>query len=196
MLDYLKSFRSEAVFFAIGSIALGLILMIWPDPTLSVAGKVAGVFLIIGGVYLIYRFFKNHDFGWKVSRLIFGAILIAIGVYFFRTPENLARIFPIVLGISMVIGGVINVGEALTLSKYHYSKWWVSLLIAAATIVLGVYLIREAYSVAAFATRVAGFALIFSGASYLWTISRATNVIRDMKQDMEAIDTEGEVKER
>ena len=168
----MKSFRLNRVIFSACAIVLGIVLLIWPERSLFIISKCIGVFLAGGGLAAAYMYYRDHDSAVKSVLLVLAAVMLICGVVIFMHPEELIKLIPTIVGILVMISGLINLGETFILSRNKYGKWWISLIIAVITIVLGVFIINKAFSLAALITRIAGGVLIFDGASHIWVISR------------------------
>ena len=184
-----KRMKMNRVAASVIGVALGVILLLWPESSLEVLSQLVGLALAIGGVIAVVLYFVNHD-GLMLStlQLIFGVILAAIGVWIFLRPAGLVALIPTIIGLIIVINGVADLGQTITLSRQKYGKWWLSLIFAVLTIVFGLVLIIKPFGIAAFITRVIGVVLIFNGVSDLWMVSKISNEIRGMKQEMDARD--------
>ena len=168
----MKSFRLNRVIFSACAIVLGIVLLIWPERSLFIISKCIGVFLAGGGLAAAYMYYRDHDSAVRSVLLVLAAVMLICGAVIFMHPEELIKLIPTIVGILVMISGLINLGETFILSRNKYGKWWISLIIAVITIVLGVFIINKAFSLAALITRIAGGVLIFDGASHIWVISR------------------------
>lgn len=184
----MKSFKTDRIIFAAGALVIGVILLVWPSTSLLIMGKCIGAFLAGGGLVAAFMFFRNHDSALKSMLLVMAAVMMICGIVIFLHPDDLVRLIPTIMGILVLLSGLLNLGETFLLTRSRYSKWWISLLVAAATIAAGVFLIRNAFNLAALITRIAGGVLIFDGLSKLWVISRISKAEKDMMAEASAVD--------
>lgn len=189
----MKRFKANRIIFSLGAIALGIILMVWPSTSLIILAKVIGVVLAAGGIIMALMCIAQQGAVSRTYKLIMAAIMLICGVVIYLHPGDLVSLIPIVMGILVLISGIVNLGETFTLTRQSYGKWWVSLLLAVATIALGIILITRAFGVASAVTRIAGFVLVFDGISDLWVISRISTAVKNAEQDANAIDVDAEV---
>lgn len=185
----MKSFKTNRLIFAVGAVLIGIILLIWPGTSLMLMGKCIGAALAVGGVVAAFLFWKDHETPSRSLLLVMAAIMLICGVVIFLHPDDLVRIIPTIMGILVVISGLINIGETFLLNRQKYGKWWISLLVAAVTIVAGLVLIHYAFQMAAFVTRIAGGVLIFDGVSDLWVLSRLSSSAKNAAAEAGAVDT-------
>ncbi len=195
MGNNLKSFRNDRIIFAAGAIVLGVVLLVWPSTSLLIMGKCIGALLAAGGLAAVFMFFRKHESALKSILLIMAAVMLICGVVIFLHPDNLVRLIPTIMGILVLLGGLINLGETFMLTRSKYSKWWASLIVAIATIAAGIFLIRNAFNLASLITRIAGGILVFDGVSDLWVVSRISKVSKDLAAEASAVDAEATVTE-
>ena len=184
MGNNLKSFRNDRIIFAAGAIVLGVVLLVWPSTSLLIMGKCIGALLAAGGLAAVFMFFRKHESALKSILLIMAAVMLICGVVIFLHPDDLVRLIPTIMGILVLLGGLINLGET-----------WASLIVAIATIAAGIFLIRNAFNLASLITRIAGGILVFDGVSDLWVVSRISKVSKDLAAEASAVDAEATVTE-
>ncbi len=171
---------------------LGIILLFWPESSMITLSKLIGLVLTVIGVGIVILYFWNHD-GLLTSylQLTFGVIIGAVGLWICWKPAQLVELIPTIFGIIVLINGLSDLSQTFALGKQKYDRWWISLLIAVATLLLGCVLIFKPFGIAKFITRVIGVVLIFNGISDLWIISRLSYEVKTARQDAEAIAVEG-----
>lgn len=189
----LKSFKTDRIVFAVGALVIGVILLVWPSTSLLIMAKCIGAFLAGGGLVAAFMFFRDHDSAFKSVLLVMAAVMLICGIVIFFHPDDLVRLIPTIMGILVLLSGLINLGETFLLTRSKYSKWWISLIVAIATIGAGIFLIRNAFNLASLITRIAGGVLIFDGLSDLWVISRISRTVKKAEAEASAVDVEATV---
>lgn len=163
--------RIKGGFIAISLLCVlfGLILCIWPQMVVNTANYIlGGIILVVGIIYLALSFWakeKNIATGFG---MVFSVILIAIGVFMFLKPEFVLSLFPMIVGGILVIHGIVDLKHSIEFASLRYSHWWVALLIAIATIGLGVLLLFNPFKVVTLAFRIIGIILLGDGISEFW----------------------------
>ena len=168
----MRQYSNSRKIYALGSLIAGILLLLWPKSALKLVAYAVGLIIMAGGLASIMSQFRSRR-GRSVSiwSLLIGIVITFVGARIFVNPENFASIIPSAVGYLITFSGIMNLLETFTLSRAHYRKWWVSLLAALMTIVLGLILINHALGIAETMVRIGGIALLFNGASDLW-ISR------------------------
>jgi uncharacterized membrane protein HdeD (DUF308 family) len=171
----MSNYSSSRKIYAFGSLILGILLLVWPSSALKLAAYTVGIVVMAGGITSILSYMRRKRQTGGIGgglNLIVGIIVTVAGGMILFNPKDFAAIIPTVLGYLITLSGVINLLETFTLSRAHYRKWWVSLLAAVLTIVLGLILVNHAFGIALTMTRIGGIALLFNGVSDLWITRR------------------------
>lgn len=189
----MKKFKANRIIFSLGAVALGVILLVWPATSLLVLARIIGAVLAVGGIVMAIMCLRDRRVVLSASMLVLAVVMIICGIVVYLHPGDLVSLIPTVMGVLVLLSGIVNLGETFTLTRQRYGRWWVSLLVALATIALGIILITKAFGVASMITRIAGIVLIFDGVSDLWVISRISTAVKDAVQDANAVDVEAEI---
>lgn len=151
------------------SILVGLVFAIWPEMVVNAANFIlGGIILVVGIIYLALSFWSQKRSVMTGFGMIFSVILIVIGVFMILKPEFVLALFPMIVGGIIVIHGLIDLKHSIELATFKYRFWWVALIIAVATIGLGVLLLFNPFSAVALAFRIIGVILIVDGVSDFW----------------------------
>ncbi len=175
------------------SLIVGIVLLAMPGVTMALLCKVIGILLVVAGGALVISFFVNKSPAPVASvMLLVGLLVLVLGLWIFGNPSFFISLIPVIAGIVILLNGIINLSSALSLARYKYDKWWIALIFAGITILLALYLILNPMSAAATAVRIIGIVLIYDSISNLWIASRVHKFVKNVEQEAEAIDTDGE----
>lgn len=151
------------------SLALGIIMIIFPEAVGAVICYLLGGLLAVAGIALIVKFFSCRDITSAFSVTLIGGIIIAIvGLYIIFKHETVLAIVPFVFGILAIIDGLINVQRSILLSKSGFKIWWLSLVFSVIAIILGIVMVLNPFTTAMLAFRFIGICLVFNGIMDLW----------------------------
>jgi uncharacterized membrane protein HdeD (DUF308 family) len=155
----------------------GLFLLIYPMTTAGVVLSVAGTIFVIVGVVRIVEYFlldvREVLGGWMFAS---GVVWILGGVLLYVVPEALIAFMPMLFGLALLVGGAVKLQGAFDLKRIGSAHWYVPLIGAALSAVMGVVIIVNAVGLGSVLMRVIGAFLIFEAAQdavYLWTSGRA-----------------------
>lgn len=191
MESLLKKVKANTILSSLLCAALGLVLVIWPDISMQIVCIAIGAVLILCGVIRLFGFFLNHDGSvYTQGNLVMGIVLVVVGIWIVATPGKVLAIIPIIVGILIVIHGVNNIQQTITLCKGKYSMWWLALIMALLTIGLGVLLIIRPFAALDTVVMLIGFFLIYDGLSNVWIVSRIAKTVKMARQEAEAVDVD------
>ncbi len=177
-LERLKALKRGRIIFALMTIALGVVLLVYSDDVLTMFSQIIGGILIAGGVCgLLGGIFGPRGSYFKWFLIVFAACIGVVGVWIFTNPVDMAALLPRIMGVLIIVSGFFNLLEAVTQAQQGYSRWLISLLIGIATIVGGVYLFMYAFQAASLA---------------VWVISRISTKAKKIYQDSAPVDVDAD----
>lgn len=192
-MKLLKKLKTNVVVSAALCILLGVVLVAWPDLSIQIVCTAVGAVLLIGGGVRLAVYFTAKDGSvYTQMNLIMGIVLAVVGVWILLQPGKVLAIIPIIVGIVIVLHGINNLQQAITLCKEKYDKWWVALILGLLTIGFGVLLICRPFEALDTVVMLIGIFLIYDGISDIWIVSRLYRTAKMLKQEAEALDVEAE----
>ncbi|MDE6892623.1 MAG: DUF308 domain-containing protein [Lachnospiraceae bacterium] len=193
MSDFLKGLKANYTVSAGLCTLLGLVLLIWPGTTMRIVCTLLGGMLLIYGLAQIVIYLINKE-RTMISQgmMVFGIVLAVIGVWILMQPDMIIMAVPVIVGALIVIHGVHNVVQAVALKRDGYDRWWLALVFAALTVVLGGILVYNPFEVAETVVRFIGLFLIYDGVSDIWILSRVFKVKREKEKiiDVDYVDVD------
>lgn len=104
----------------IAELAVGLILLAWPSPTLLVVVVVVGVWTVaraVTVVTIVVATRKDHRH-WRVSLVPFGAELV-LGAWLLARSSGTVREVALLTGAVVIVEGVTGIGTAVSETRHH-----------------------------------------------------------------------------
>lgn len=198
-MDVFKKAKLEYVVQSLVIIAIGVVFIVWAPAVIPWMAKVlAGLLIVVGAIFVLSYFFKKERGFVDSGQFAFGILVAAVGVWIFINPTTFTNFIPKIFGAFILISGLMNLGQTISLARYKYGMWWLSLIFALATVGIGAGLIWKAAEANELIVRLIGGFLVYDGLSNLWTASRISKygkAFEAARQEAEAIDTEGEIVE-
>ena len=179
MRSILHEQRKSSIVAALITILVGLLLVFWPDLSVSLLCTVLGIASLASGAVYIAGWVSKRKMGQPAFFILPGVLLCALGLWLITRPESVVKLIQYIFGAILIFHGVVDVQGALSLMRQKWSRWWVDMLLAAATAVLGLIIIINPFGTFAALAMITGFALIFDGVSDLFLIGRLTRALRD-----------------
>ncbi len=192
----LKKLNLDYVVKAVVMVAIGVVLAVWTKASLDFMARALAVLLIVIGAVFIITYLLKKERTFVISGgLVAGIIIAAIGGWIFINPGMFTDFIPKLFGIFILVSGLGNLWQAISLIRYKSRAWWVSLLIAIATVGLGGYLFFNPTNAKEIAVTVIGAFLIFDGVTNLFSAILVGVATNRVEQEKNAIDVEAEVVE-
>ena len=138
MVNFFKRIYRGNIIYAIALIVLGLVFAVWPADSRSVLIRILGVLFVLSGLAVAYTFFRNRTPGQLPMVLIAGIILAILGVLIIVRPESFVEFIIILAGAFILLSGIMNFCQTLSLALLHYRYWWIGMIISILTIMLSV----------------------------------------------------------
>jgi len=160
----LKNYIVDAILL----IALGLVMLIWPQWSLKIIFTWVGIgFIVMGLIKGLIYFTKKEKKERSVSDLLVGALQLAVGIFAVVKAEFLASHFPIVAAILLAYGAIMMIVRAVRMKDGDQNRFRLSLILGIVTLVLAVVVFVHPAMLANLMMQTAGIAMIVEGVSLL-----------------------------
>ncbi|MEU3823767.1 HdeD family acid-resistance protein [Streptomyces sp. SID486] len=165
----------------IGSLVLGILVLVWPGASLLAAGVLFGLYLLYSGIFQLVSAFGTHRrTSLRVLAFISGALSIVLGLFCFRGPMQSILLLALWIGIGWLIRGITQTVAAVHDPHMPARGWQVFLGIV--TFVAGIVLIDSPFESVAVLTLVAGIWLVVVGIVEIVTAFRVRGRARHVPQ--------------
>lgn len=188
MKEHLKQIKIDMIIIALLCTALGIVLFVWPAETIDIICKVLAAGIIVIGMVEVVDYFVNrrlHPFS-----AILGTIVLLVGIWIFLKPDKLVSLIPIVIGVILLVHGIQDLQLALETKNNGYQKWWVMLIVAVISLILGVICVIHAFGVVKLTFKIIGIALIYDGITDLWVAIKAFWAQKMKEKEEKALEVE------
>ncbi len=177
-----KQLKVMFILLSLFYIFIGVALLIWQETSVTLIRYLLGGALIVYGLVRIVGFFQKSKspegggFGMVagVLSLFFGAILLIF--------PGLVSLIAVVVGLSIIFNSIIKLQMAFEFKTMGDKQWWVTLLLAILTGILGGFMLFNPTTFGqTFIIVFAALTLIFDGLVNLWafiSLSRASKKIQ------------------
>ncbi|MEU2053031.1 HdeD family acid-resistance protein [Streptomyces bungoensis] len=146
----------------LASLVLGVLVLVWPGPSLLVAGVLFGVYLVVSGVFQLVSAFGTHRAtSLRVLAFVSGALSILLGLFCFRGPLQSILLLALWIGIGWLIRGITQTLAAVHDARMPARGWQIFLGIV--TFVAGIVLIDAPFTSIGVLTLVGGWWLVVVG---------------------------------
>ena len=118
MVKKINKFIYSSIVISILMFIMGLIFIVYPDISFTTVTYILSVLLIINGIYFIATKEESIFFS---SFLTIGVIDILLGLVMILNPDIVKTLFPIVVGIVMIVKSVLDLRISLLLYRNEYT---------------------------------------------------------------------------
>jgi uncharacterized membrane protein HdeD (DUF308 family) len=108
----------------LAAIALGIVALAWPGPTLRVVGVLFGVYLLVAGVFQLAAAFGAHVPGHlRALHFLTGALSVLLGLICFRGTLESTLLLALWIGFGWLLGGVMTTATAASAPQTPARGW-------------------------------------------------------------------------
>ena len=184
--DFVNSLKRSSLVTGAVTIVLGLVLLIVPGLALHLVGKLIGALVFAYGLLNVVSYFRSDGIH-PIFRfgLVYGVAFALVGAWLFSRSGAVASVVPLVCGIALLMSGVSQLQSALDLRKMGDGRWWLTMAVAAVTLVLGLILVFNPFGTAALLVRIIGVCLVYQGVTSLLVTSRVSRKAHSLGAELE-----------
>lgn len=122
-------------------IALGVFTFVWPEMTAGTICSAMGVAAIVFGIILIITYFLREIKGVALTYdFSIGVLAVACGLILLIGRDRVVDLLQVVIGVYLIVDSVFKLQTALDAKRLGISGWWLSLILTAACLALGIVL--------------------------------------------------------
>ncbi len=173
----MKTKKLNPVLVSVILIALGLVLILWPEASVTAIVKLtAFAFLAVAVIGIVMQIInKEEKKSTKVLKIIPLVLCAALGAWILINPILFEGFYQIVIGIIIAANALKDLVVAIRNNKH-----WVFLALAIISLVFGIIVMCNPFTLFRTFAVISGIALIFSG------IVSIINIIKSGKSRQEA----------
>ena len=114
--DRIRSMKLTKTIISIITIVVGLVLIIWSRQSLNIICSIVGWILCAAGVVAVVLYFVNYKDRSVITylTLVMGVFVAVIGLWLAINPQVLETLLPSIFGLIIVISGIMNISESMT----------------------------------------------------------------------------------
>lgn len=162
-----KGIRNSLLATSVLYVALGLLLMLFPDKALKLGCGLIGLVTLGYGVVRVASYMRGGSAHSQRFQLYAGVALGVVGIFLLVCPQFIVSLIPVALGIYILVDSIADIKQALDLKALGFARWWVSLLAALLLAAFGVVMILQPFSLVSRLVMFIGLGFIFDGVSTL-----------------------------
>lgn len=163
---------------------LGVVLITSPETSVEWLGRLLGVGMIVFGVIKLIGYFSKDLFRLAFQYdLAFGVLLIALGIVTLAKPNAAMSFLCIVFGIPVLADGLFKIQISLDAKRFGIGQWWLILLLAVLTCVIGLLLVVRPSEAARVLMVLMGISLLLDGILNFCVAVLCVKIVRNQRPD-------------
>jgi uncharacterized membrane protein HdeD (DUF308 family) len=170
------------------ALALGVVVLAWPGPSILVAAVLFGLFLVLSGIVeMVFAFTLDVSVGNRFLLFITGALSVVLGVLAFRHFGEGYAIFllAIWIAVAFVFQGVSQIALGVS-HREAPGRWWL-IVGGIIGVIAGIVVLAWPFSSIVVLTLVTGIWLVIIG---IWGIVAALRARKDTGAPHTGLDAE------
>ncbi len=184
--QFLRRARILTSIWALLLLALGIFFFMYPDTAIMVVCRLIAGSLILYGLILILAFILRgaRDAGAQnMFTLIIGILIMLIGVYFEIFPDVIVDFAGVMIAVPLFAFALNQFIEMRSLIIFNDPRWFICLISAIITIILGCVVIFAPFTTESFMLQVAGVSLIYTALAGLFINFRVFHYMRKAEKE-------------
>lgn len=190
MKKFLNDIRRNSIIALVGFVALGVLLLIFPNIVSLVSGYIVGALAVgFGATKIIGYFSKNKERQVGVFSLVVGIIFAVLGIYVISNPDIVTNFLVSIFGTVILIYGITKLKNSIDMKKSGMTRWAGVLANAVIALLIGLLFVVNPKISHTIMMRILGGGLVVIGIADLWTFFDVTrdykNIIKEAKDEIE-----------
>lgn len=157
MRDFFIKLKNLSLITIAAGLIIGILLLFQPDKTVQFVSILCGITVIMLGFGAWISYFTKVK---STILAILGSLAIIAGIILCIKYESIISTVLFLFGIFVLISGIVDFISAIDAKKNDLKSWIVSLIMAAATIILGLLVIINPFDSMLVLTKLLGVSLI------------------------------------
>lgn len=191
-MKFLKELRWNIIAMSVAYVALGVILILWPEATMTTICYVIAAGLLVTGIVSLIHY-VSHEVEQVIYRheLVIGVSAVLGGILIIVKAEQITNLIPIVLGFVITISGILKLQNSVDLIRLGYGPWNVAFVLAVINIVAGIVLLINPFAKEMLLI-IIGVFMVYSGLSDLYVTLAISKRLKDVKEQFDYIEKDEE----
>ena len=185
MKDLLIKIKNFSIITIIASFVIGLVLLIWPDESITAVSILTGVTTILLGVSAWISYFAKEK---SVVLATGGTVCIIVGLIICVKYQSIIAILLFLFGVFITIGGAVDLITSFYSKASGLGTWGVSTILSIAVLVLGVVIMVNPLHTSQALVRLAGAGLLVYAVVDLVTFIQVKKAAKEIKEEFKNIE--------
>ncbi|MCI8590492.1 MAG: hypothetical protein HFE77_07280 [Clostridiales bacterium] len=163
---------------------MGIMLLLAPYFSVPLLGILCGSIFVVFGCIRLVGYFSKDLFRLAFQYdLVFGIVMIVIGIVVLLHPDWVLNFVCVALGISILTDALFKTQIAMESKRFGIKEWWLILGTAIATGILGLILVFRPAEGSSILTVLFGATLLSEGILNMSTVFTTVKIIKNQVPD-------------
>lgn len=163
MLEYLRKYEKTSIIVSLLSIVASILLIVNPAGVMNIIISLIGVAMIICGLWHLISYFKDStELKYFRLDLFVGIVLILSGILIIKNSAMLISIISMLVAVWIILRGILDLQVSFNLKRLESKGWWIALLVAIITIILGIVIFINPFATAEVTVIATGIMMLVS----------------------------------
>lgn len=182
-MDEIKGFKKSYCLMSVIYVVCGIVLLIWPDISMTTFCYALGVLGIIYGIaHIVVYFTKDHVVSIMEMDLVTGIVTTAFGLFVLVNDQIFVSILPFAIGVILMLGAIVKLQNSLDLKKLEFQKWWIVLVLAIILLGIGLLLVYNPFRITIVMIYVIGASILADGVINIWSMFLITRMLKKRRK--------------
>ncbi len=143
LIKAIKNFKWGYLLISVILCLAGVCFVVYPNQSMTTGSYVIGGASLLVGIILVIKVLadRKRSFSFAIS-VICSVLTVTCGVVALIIPEEIFKLYPMFIGLFIVIDGAFKLQTVINAKRYRLKMWWFLLLFAIITIACGFLTIR------------------------------------------------------
>ena len=184
MKESWKRFRRLSLVISFCMLALGIVMVIWPEISAVAVCCVLGIICLATGIYEMVRYF-NLGFAGLFFRfdLTLGICSILAGSLLLLHPAGAAALLPFAAGLYIITGSVFDIQSSVEMRRLGIGNWWLSMVMGVVSTIFAFFLLLNPFQGVAALMVFIGISLIVGSIQNLYTVHCISSAVKASRKD-------------
>ena len=185
MKDLLIKIKNFSIITIIASFVIGLVLLIWPNESITAVSILTGVTTILLGVTAWISYVAKEK---SIILATAGTVCIIIGIIICVKYQSIIAILLFLFGIFITISGAVDLITSFYSRASGLGTWGVSTVLSAAVLILGIVIMVNPLHTSQALVRLVGAGLLVYAIVDLVTFIQVKRVAKEIKEEFKNIE--------
>ncbi len=184
MKERWKRFRYLSMAISFCMLALGVLMIIWPEISAVAVCCILGIICLATGIYQVVRYF-NLGFAGLFFRfdLTLGICSILAGILLLLHPAGATVLLPFAVGLYIITGSVFDIQYSVEMRRWRIGNWWLSMVLGIISTIFAFFLMLNPFQGVSALMIFIGISLIVGSIQNFYAIHCISSAVKASRKD-------------